>query len=108
MAKVALSVALLAAGAAAKTFAWFPGSSNCKPATKPSTTDCSCLDKTGACWNFTTTASQCKHFPASVWCDTQTCPKLEAHRMKQIMGGGSRDELAGTAGRGFGGAGTDW
>ena len=36
-----------------------------------------------------------------------TCPKLEAHRMKQIMGGG-RDDLAGTAGRGFGGAGTDW
>ena len=36
-----------------------------------------------------------------------TCPKLEAHRMKQIMGGG-RDELAGTASRGFGGAGTDW
>jgi len=36
-----------------------------------------------------------------------TCPKLEAHRMKQIMGSG-RDELAGTSSRGFGGAGTDW
>ena len=36
-----------------------------------------------------------------------TCPKLEAHRMKQIMGG-SRDDLAGNASRGFGGAGTDW
>ena len=36
-----------------------------------------------------------------------TCPKLEAHRMKMIMGGG-RDELAGTTGRDFGGAGTDW
>ena len=37
-----------------------------------------------------------------------TCPKLEAHRMKMIMGGGSRDELAGTAGRGTAGAGHDW
>ena len=36
-----------------------------------------------------------------------TCPKLEAHRMKQIMGT-SRDDLAGTASAGFGGAGTDW
>lgn len=36
-----------------------------------------------------------------------TCPKLEAHRMKQIMGGDS-DVLAGSAGRGMGGAGTDW
>jgi len=36
-----------------------------------------------------------------------TCPKLEAHRMKQIMGTG-RDDLAGTSSRGFGGAGTDW
>lgn len=36
-----------------------------------------------------------------------TCPKLEAHRMKQIMGAG-RDDLAGTASRGSGGAGTDW
>ncbi|KAL1529301.1 hypothetical protein AB1Y20_000255 [Prymnesium parvum] len=36
-----------------------------------------------------------------------TCPKLEAHRMKQIMGG-QRDDLAGNASRGFGGAGTDW
>eukprot|EP00326_Haptolina_ericina_P003414 CAMPEP_0181206348 /NCGR_PEP_ID=MMETSP1096-20121128/20985_1 /TAXON_ID=156174 ORGANISM="Chrysochromulina ericina, Strain CCMP281" /NCGR_SAMPLE_ID=MMETSP1096 /ASSEMBLY_ACC=CAM_ASM_000453 /LENGTH=538 /DNA_ID=CAMNT_0023297237 /DNA_START=42 /DNA_END=1655 /DNA_ORIENTATION=- len=36
-----------------------------------------------------------------------TCPKLEAARMKQIMGGG-RDDLAGTASRGFGGSGTDW
>ena len=33
-----------------------------------------------------------------------TCPKLEAHRMKQIMGGG-RDELAGSR---SGGGGTDW
>jgi len=37
-----------------------------------------------------------------------TCPKLEAHRMKQIMGGQTRDDLAGNASRGFGGAGTDW
>ena len=36
-----------------------------------------------------------------------TCPKLEAHRMKQIMGGG-RDDLAGSANRTSGGAGTDW
>ena len=36
-----------------------------------------------------------------------TCPKREAHRMQQIMGG-SRDDLAGNASRGFGGAGTDW
>ena len=35
------------------------------------------------------------------------CPKLEAHRMKQIMGTG-RDDLAGTATRREGGAGTDW
>jgi len=36
-----------------------------------------------------------------------TCPKLEAHRMKQIMGSG-RDDLAGTSSSAFGGAGTDW
>ena len=35
------------------------------------------------------------------------CPKLEAHRMKQ-MASGTRDELAGTSGRTQGGAGTDW
>ena len=35
-----------------------------------------------------------------------TCPKLEAHRMKQIMGTGGRDELAGAANRSSGGAGT--
>ena len=33
-----------------------------------------------------------------------TCPKLEAHRMKQ-KGGGQRDDLAGT---GRSGGGTDW
>ena len=37
-----------------------------------------------------------------------TCPKLEAHRMKQIMGTGGRDDLAGSAARSSGGAGTDW
>jgi ATP-dependent RNA helicase DDX41 len=37
-----------------------------------------------------------------------TCPKLEAHRMKQITGAGSRDELAGAASQKFGGAHTDW
>ena len=37
-----------------------------------------------------------------------TCPKLEAHRMKQIMGTGGRDELAGSDNRASGGAGTDW
>jgi ATP-dependent RNA helicase DDX41 len=36
------------------------------------------------------------------------CPKLEAHRMKQIMGSGGGGELAGSAGRAFGGAGHDW
>jgi len=36
-----------------------------------------------------------------------TCPKLEAHRMKQMRGGGS-DDLAGNAARQSGGAGTDW
>ena len=37
-----------------------------------------------------------------------TCPKLEAHRMKQITGGGTSGDLAGSASRTFGGAGTDW
>lgn len=37
-----------------------------------------------------------------------TCPKLEAHRMKQIMGTGGRDDLAGSDNRTSGGAGTDW
>ena len=37
-----------------------------------------------------------------------TCPKLEAHRMKMIMGAGGRDDLAGSAARSSGGAGTDW
>ena len=38
-----------------------------------------------------------------------TCPKLEAHRMRQIMGTGTSDVLAGTSGRsGMGGTGTDW
>lgn len=36
-----------------------------------------------------------------------TCPKLEAHRMKQMRGGGA-DDLAGNAARQSGGAGTDW
>jgi ATP-dependent RNA helicase DDX41 len=36
------------------------------------------------------------------------CPKLEAHRMKQILGTGSSGELAGSASRGFAGAGHDW
>merc|ERR1740115_108144 len=37
-----------------------------------------------------------------------TCPKLEQARMKQIMGAGKADDLAGGANRDFGGAGTDW
>ena len=37
-----------------------------------------------------------------------TCPKLEQARMKQIMGQGAGDDLAGNASRSFGGAGTDW
>lgn len=35
-----------------------------------------------------------------------TCPKLEAHRMKMMLGGG-RDDLAGVSSN-MGGAGTDW
>ena len=37
-----------------------------------------------------------------------TCPKLEAHRMKQIMGTGGSADIAGAASRSSGGAGTDW
>jgi len=37
-----------------------------------------------------------------------TCPKLEAHRMKQIMGTNGSADIAGAAGRDSGGAGTDW
>ena len=36
-----------------------------------------------------------------------TCPKLEQHRMKQIMGN-KNDDLVGSASRGMGGGGTDW
>ena len=36
-----------------------------------------------------------------------TCPKLEQHRMKQIMGN-KNDDLVGPASRGMGGGGTDW
>ena len=38
---------------------------------------------------------------------TPTCPKLEQHRMKQIMGN-KNDDLVGSASRGMGGGGTDW
>ena len=33
---------------------------------------------------------------------------MEQARMKQIMGAGKADDLAGGANRDFGGAGTDW